>query len=147
RSDRIARLGETARPRQNDGRIPLPSPTTVGGQVNTIENVPSVSQLPPAPQAPVLRAAPQTVAMRRSRPRLGAGCSTTVDPQVLQPAAALPRGWCLMNLNRPMEAAKAFEVALQNSSQQAREDAAYGQSLAYLRLGLASNAAVSAAKM
>src|SRR6202008_4344676 len=56
-------------------------------------------------------------------------------------------GWCLMNLNRPMEAAKAFEVALQNSSQQAREDAAYGQSLAYLRLGLASNAAVSAAKM
>jgi tetratricopeptide (TPR) repeat protein len=51
-----------------------------------------------------------------------------------------------MGLNRPMEAIEAFEVALSGPAGKVREDAAYGQSLAYLRAGLANNAAVAAAK-
>lgn len=62
------------------------------------------------------------------------------------PNAALGRGWCLMQLDRPIEAAAAFELALQSASARTREDAAYGQSLAYLRAGLVDQAAVSATK-
>lgn len=74
------------------------------------------------------------------------GCGTSVDPSMLAPGAALDRGWCLMQLNRPIEAAAAFEVALRSPSSKAREDAAYGQSLAYLRAGLVDQAAVSATR-
>ncbi|WP_275785944.1 cellulose synthase [Pararhizobium gei] len=87
----------------------------------------------------------------RQRPRRAAtvrvtGCRRTIDPQILPPEAALTRGWCLMEINRPLEAAAAFEVGLLSASSKAREDAAYGQSLAYLRAGLASKAAVAAVK-
>lgn len=51
-----------------------------------------------------------------------------------------------MDLNRPLEAAEAFEVALRASASKLREDAAYGQSLAYLRAGLTGKAAVAAAR-
>jgi hypothetical protein len=51
-----------------------------------------------------------------------------------------------MDLNRPMEAADAFEAALASPTRRVREDAAYGQSLAYLRAGLSNNAAVAATK-
>jgi hypothetical protein len=50
-----------------------------------------------------------------------------------------------MDANRPVEAAKAFEVALRGSGQ-TKSDAAYGQSLAYMRAGLNDMAAVSATK-
>jgi tetratricopeptide (TPR) repeat protein len=75
-----------------------------------------------------------------------AGCATTVNPEALDPAVAVPRGWCLMNLNRPVEAAAAFEIGLRSPAPKDRQDAAYGQSLAYLRLGLSANAAVAAVK-
>lgn len=51
-----------------------------------------------------------------------------------------------MDANRPIEAAKAFDVALRSRSEQVRRDASYGQSLAYLRAGLIDNAAVSATR-
>jgi tetratricopeptide (TPR) repeat protein len=73
------------------------------------------------------------------------GCSSTVDPTGMAPSAALTRGWCLMGANRPMEAAAAFEAALRGTGK-TRTDAAYGQSLAYLRAGLPDMAAVAAAK-
>ncbi|MEW6631421.1 MAG: tetratricopeptide repeat protein, partial [Pseudomonadota bacterium] len=73
------------------------------------------------------------------------GCSTTLDPSSMPPEAALTRGWCLMQVNRPIEAAAAFEVALGGSGK-TRADAAYGQSLAYLRAGLTDRAAVSASQ-
>lgn len=79
----------------------------------------------------------------RSSPR---GCTTTIDPQTLVPESALSRGWCLMEINRPLEAAAAFERGLLSRSESARSDAAYGQSLAYLRVGLADKAAVAASK-
>jgi len=51
-----------------------------------------------------------------------------------------------MDLNRPLEAAKSFEVAVASGDRSIQEDAAYGQSLAYLRVGLTDRAAVAAAK-
>ncbi len=102
----------------------------------------------PAPIAQTYAAPVRTAAnvvntsSRGARPQRG--CSTTVDPDGLAPGAALSRGWCLMELNRPIEAADAFGAALKRGTGQVREDAAYGQSLAYLRVGLTDNAAVSA---
>ncbi len=75
-----------------------------------------------------------------------ASCHNSIDPRTLSPQAALNRGWCLMDLNRPLEAALSFEVGLLSNARNVRQDAAYGQSLAYLRAGLADKAAVSAAK-
>lgn len=155
RSVRIANLGETDRVTEQ-GRVPLPSPGTDRNQTQAIDDKPliirreppaqSVVTRAPAPQMVSARPAAQPAAVRGARPRGVAGCSTTIDPATLRPAEALPRGWCLMELNRPMEAAAAFEIGLRSDQQKAREDAAYGQSLAYLRLGLSSDAAVAAAK-
>ncbi|MFS8144634.1 cellulose synthase [Rhizobium sp. BR 249] len=105
----------------------------------------TVPQLEPDVAVRAARPAMQTVTVERG-PRQTRGCSTTVDAGQLSPNDALSRGWCLMELNRPMEAISAFEAALQSPARRVREDAAYGQSLAYLRAGLSSNAAVAATK-
>ncbi|UVK37814.1 tetratricopeptide repeat protein [Mesorhizobium sp. AR10] len=73
------------------------------------------------------------------------GCSSSIDPTTLAPKQALTLGWCLMEANRPVEAAAAFEAALHGSGK-TRTDAAYGQSLAYLRAGLSDMAAAAASK-
>ena len=52
-----------------------------------------------------------------------------------------------MELDRPAEAVVAFEAAMTGGSDAVRRDAAYGQSLAYLRSRLTDEAAVAAAKM
>ncbi|KQW33228.1 MULTISPECIES: hypothetical protein [unclassified Ensifer] len=148
RSERIARLGETeeerrdaiARQQQPLAREPAPI-------VGTERRSPAV----------VTEAAPRTTARYVGQPvivarrpqaagRAATGCRTTINPARLSSQAALTRGWCLMDLNRPLEAAEAFEVALQAPASQMREDAAYGQSLAYLRAGLTNKAAVAATK-
>ncbi|MBB3310832.1 hypothetical protein FHT78_002576 [Rhizobium sp. BK196] len=110
------------------------------------------SQVQPQPIAPAQSVVPgrparvmQAVAVERG-PRQIRGCSTTIDPARLSPGDALTRGWCLMDINRPMEAVKAFEAALASPVRKEREDAAYGQSLAYLRAGLSNRAAVAATK-
>ncbi len=104
------------------------------------------ARMQPQPVAPARPARNlQTVAVERG-PRQVSGCSTTIDASRLSPGDALARGWCLMDLNRPMEAAKAFEAALASPVRKDREDAAYGQSLAYLRVGLSNSAAVAATK-
>lgn len=65
----------------------------------------------------------------------------------LAPANALARGWCLMELDRPNEAAAAFERALTAPpTSETAQQAAYGRSLAYLRLGLTDQAAVSSSR-
>ncbi|GEO87013.1 hypothetical protein GCM10007920_13970 [Ciceribacter naphthalenivorans] len=89
-----------------------------------------------------LTAAPDGKARRGAARR---GCSNTLDPRTLSPQTALTRGWCLMDKNRPLEAIDSFEVAIGGVGQ-TRADGVYGQSLAYLRLGLADNAAVAAAR-
>lgn len=59
---------------------------------------------------------------------------------------ALAQGWCLMEVDRPLEAARAFARAGGSGRAQARSDAAYGESLAYLRAGLIDQAATAALK-
>lgn len=49
-----------------------------------------------------------------------------------------------MDLNRPTDAAANFARALQSATESVRSEAAYGQSLAYIRLGLPSDAMVAA---
>jgi tetratricopeptide (TPR) repeat protein len=114
---------------------------------------PAVRRQPAArqPQAEVVYEAeqPRAAPSRQAAPKGGrvrsSGCRTTEDPTGLSPEAALARGWCLMDVNRPIEAARAFEVALRGNGQ-TRADAAYGQSLAYMRAGLTDMAAVAATK-
>ncbi|MFN7167286.1 MAG: cellulose synthase, partial [Pannonibacter sp.] len=57
--------------------------------------------------------------------------------------AALLKGWCLMDLNRPEEAALAFNAALSGDGKTSR-DAAYGKSLAMLRVGRSFDAVEAA---
>lgn len=92
--------------------------------------------------APVL----QSVAQARTRPGARRTCTMTRDPGNLQPDAALTLGWCLMEINRPLEAVAAFDQALRTGSARTREEAAYGKSLAYLRKDLTSQAAIAAAE-
>ncbi|MDS7595568.1 cellulose synthase [Agrobacterium tumefaciens] len=99
---------------------------------------PAAVQSAPAPARKQVR-----VASQASRPR---SCAVYPDPQRLPPQQALDLGWCLMEANRPAEALKAFESAIAGGQSTVRSDAAYGQSLAYLRMGLTDNAAVSATK-
>jgi tetratricopeptide (TPR) repeat protein len=143
RSERIARLGEedtsddvapvsgerVARVARRERRVPVRE-TIVDGREQVVEEV----------------AVRQPRVSRTARRTQGAvNCRTTRDPRSLSPASALSLGWCLMELNRPMEAAQAFEAALAGDAR-TRSDAAYGQSLAYLRTGLTSDAAVAATK-
>ena len=62
----------------------------------------------------------------------------------LSPAQALQQGWCLMEKDRPVAAARAFERAQAARDAQAQRDAAYGLSLAKSRSGLTSQAALAA---
>ena len=56
-------------------------------------------------------------------------------------------GWRLLNQSRPIEAAQAFESALQTTTGRARQDAAYGRSLALLAAGDTGAAGRSAASI
>src|SRR5690606_27670547 len=65
--------------------------------------------------------------------RGGRNCIMTHEnPARLSPGAALTLGWCLMEIDRPLEAVAAFDQAFKNGSSRTREEAAYGKSLAYL---------------
>lgn len=82
----------------------------------------------------------------QARSTLGRTCAITRNPAGLSGDSALTRGWCLMEINRPMEAVAAFDQALATGSGRVREEAAYGKSLAYLRKNLTSEAAIAAAE-
>jgi Flp pilus assembly protein TadD len=127
-------------------RLPAPQPPA-GGPRSDLQY--SAEPSPQAAAASYAIEEPQIVRRQPQRSKgdriRSSGCRTTDDPQGLSPQAALTRGWCLMEANRPIEAAKAFEVALRGKGQ-TRSDAAYGQSLAYMRAGLNDMAAVSATK-
>ncbi len=139
RSERIARLGEADT--SNDAaplrRAGLPKVASAERELPAqTERTQIVEEVAVKPQrtARTARRATGTV-----------NCRSTQDPAGLPPAGALSLGWCLMELNRPMEAAQAFEAAFAGEGH-TRSDAAYGQSLAYLRAGLTSDAAVAATK-
>ncbi|TCA37250.1 cellulose synthase [Rhizobium leguminosarum bv. viciae] len=152
RSSRITNLEDTSSLIPN-AVTPPPEKGTLAAQQPTqrppTEPLPAERRitLQPGSQVVVRAAKPamETATVQRG-PRQTRGCSTTIDAEQLKPADALSRGWCLMDINRPMEAISAFEAALQSPTRKVREDAAYGQSLAYLRAGLSGNAAVAATK-
>jgi tetratricopeptide (TPR) repeat protein len=154
RSERIARVGEVETPEEREVRLTQRTATPPA-----LQERPAAGELPLKPAHRVVedetayvdyraeKPRPATAVSQQAAPvRRAGGCKTTVDPRTLRPGSALERGWCLMDLNRPLEAAEAFEVALLGTNARSREDAAYGQSLAYLRAGLSGKAAVSAAK-
>lgn len=87
---------------------------------------------------------PDVQVVTRSRGSAAGGCGSSVPVRSLSPESALTRGWCLMDLNRPAEAAVAFEIALLSTSAKTRQDAAYGGSLANLRSGVTDRASVAA---
>jgi tetratricopeptide (TPR) repeat protein len=60
-------------------------------------------------------------------------------------AAALQRGWCLLNLKRPAAAAEAFEAAKRSGNAQIDADAAAGMAYAKLQQGLTAEAGAAAA--
>jgi tetratricopeptide (TPR) repeat protein len=138
RSERIAKVGE------------VEEPETANRQQRVANETVLVQRQPRSTRVlqDVGDVQPEQVAMTRPRRTVAVdrGCKSTINPQTLAPEAALTRGWCLMERNRPIEAAAAFEVGMLGSSAKTREDAAYGQSLAYLRAGLSGKAAVSAVK-
>ncbi|MEQ1955474.1 cellulose synthase [Mesorhizobium sp. CN2-181] len=151
RSERIATLGEIRRDRQRPGT--LPAPPAQAGAASPIAERQTYGDTAEAP-ARVIEASEQV------RPAQGSGsgsakgdrlqrnrsCKTTQAYSNLGGSASLARGWCLMEMKRPLEAIKAFENAMERGDATVQRDAAYGQSLAYLRVGLSNDAAVAAAK-
>ncbi|KAA3502010.1 cellulose synthase [Rhizobium rhizogenes] len=159
RSQRIADVG-TARMVDQSGQPLAPvtappvaaaSPTTAPApyapqaETAVVYSQPTVQQSAPEPSRKQARRPTQAQreASAASRPR---SCAAYPDPQRLPPQQALDLGWCLMETNRPAEALKAFESAIEGGQSTVKSDAAYGQSLAYLRMGLTDHAAVSATK-
>lgn len=59
-------------------------------------------------------------------------------------AAALQRGWCLLNLERPVAAAQAFEAAQRSGNAEVAADAATGLTYAKIQQGLTSEAVAAA---
>lgn len=137
RSDRIDAIGRPASRRtkamRRTGQI---DPQTTGAVRQAETKVTSEASAASRSQVVVADAAP-----------VPTGCARTDLHSTATGSAALRRGWCLMELDRPAEAVLAFEAAMTGGSNAVRRDAAYGQSLAYLRSRLTNEAAVAAAKM
>ena len=143
RSTRIADLGRTVnnprKLRQTDAPTGAPGGALLAPIPYVQDTLPTQSP-PEAFTTSTPNPPSRTIANDRQSPRQPPrrrSCATSnVPSSTLSPAAALDRGWCLMDVNRPLEAVSAFEAALRSGSERIRSDAAYGQSLAYLRAGL-----------
>ncbi|WEK49627.1 MAG: hypothetical protein P0Y66_18255 [Candidatus Kaistia colombiensis] len=156
RSPRIAALADPKTARQRlaaaeaipgpDGAVAAdPEPASRVEVADEEAADPAPAARPVRRQAAAQPAAPR--AAQRSAARGGGrACTGDVRPALLSSMNALSRGWCLMELNRPIEAADSFDVALRTSYGQVAQDAAYGKTLAYLRAGLTDQAAASAAQ-
>jgi tetratricopeptide (TPR) repeat protein len=108
-------------------------------RIMEIAAVPSQAVPAPAPQKPAAASPAAATRSSGAAPQSRTGCGGGA-------AGALATGWCLMEANRPLEAARAFARAGESGSATVRSDAAYGESLAYLREGLSDQAAVAALK-
>ncbi|WP_262028760.1 tetratricopeptide repeat protein [Microvirga sp. Mcv34] len=157
RSQRIAELADGTNPAAR--RQPVAAPAVVA-QVPAAQPAestpPPVQPRPASSRVTVERVETEqtftrteaNVRRRQSQARstLGRSCAITRNPAGLTGDSALTRGWCLMEINRPMEAVAAFDQAIATGSGRTREEAAYGKSLAYLRKNMTSEAAVAAAE-
>lgn len=149
RSPRIADLLNPARRRveARDGRPALPDVSPMDRLVpapGPVERAPRRAvRTEPAPSMRHEDDIP-AMAVTRSRPvpaRPGSGsCGAS-----LTGAAALQRGWCLLNLKRPAAAAEAFDAAQRSGNEQIAADAAEGKAYAKLQQGLTGEASAAAA--
>jgi len=145
RSERIAALLDPRRARaardQGQPRQDIPSRAAP---------IPSATEsMEPAPSRPghsmTVRQAvrddveAEPVQRRPAAPRPGGGCGNAGSG-----AAALQRGWCLLNLKRPAAAAEAFDAAMRSSTGQVAADAAAGKTYAKLQQGLTAEASAAA---
>jgi hypothetical protein len=153
KSERIANLGLAVgnQPPINPGQAAYaPQRTTQAAAARPMAEPVARQAVHPVRQPSVQTAAPgrtvaaprQTAPATSSRNRT-AGCALGQSPSS-SPEQSVAHGWCLMDLNRPLEASQAFELGSRSSVQRVREDAAYGLSLSYLRLGLTNQAAIAA---
>lgn len=125
RSQRIADVG-TARMVDQSGQAvaPITAPPVVAqvtsppvqtnvpqGETAVVYNPPVVQQPEPSRKQARRPAQVQRETGAASRPR---SCAAYPDPQRLPPQQALDLGWCLMETNRPAEALKAFESAIES---------------------------------
>jgi len=155
RSQRIADLaaGRTPRRRTSKASPIVPEPAAPAQQVTTEtreEEPPARSRavsmaVSDASSAVYRRVVRQTGSIR-TRTANRRNCTMTRNPSNLSADAALALGWCLMEINRPLEAVAAFDQAINNGSARTREEAAYGKSLAFLRKDLTAQAAIAAAE-
>ena len=120
--------------------IPLPQPRPAHVTQYAVQTVQVVAQQQPRQAASAAPAESSGGGGGR-----GGSCENFRPPASLSPGGALTHAWCLMDLNRPAQAVDHFSRALDAASQATRSDAAYGLSLAYIRLGLTDEAAVAAA--
>ncbi|MBM6583168.1 tetratricopeptide repeat protein [Microvirga sp. BT689] len=153
RSQRIADLADRTNPALRRQSAPVPPRADMPAG----ETAPSVAAGYAAPrqvtvervevEQPLVRSE-EGIRRRQTEARsvLGRSCAITRNPNGLSGDAALTRGWCLMEINRPLEAVFAFDQAIAAGSSRTREEAAYGKSLAYLRKNLTSQAATAAAE-
>lgn len=147
RTSAAARPAVTGTP---TGVIPQAGPATAAGPAQATA-LDLLGPADPAPAAARGAAVPSSGVATASGSGQYAACVARTDAGMrtgtLSPADALRRGWCLMELDRPNEAASAFDLALRAPpSSETAQQATYGRSLAYLRLGLTDEAAVSAAR-
>lgn len=146
RSERIADLADGANP--GTGR--RSAPVQPRSEVDAAQRL-AVSRQATMERVEVEQPLARTeegVRLRQTQARsiLGRSCAMTRNPTGFAGDAALARGWCLMEINRPLEAVAAFDQAIATGSGRTREEAAYGKSLAYLRKNLTSKAAIAAAE-
>lgn len=149
RSPRIADLLNPARgrppaPERETRPLPETSPTARTAPVPELaEQAPRrIVRAEPAPTMRYEDEIPSAAVPRRpaaERPRSGSCGSGTGG------AAALQRGWCLLNLKRPAAAAEAFDAAQRSGNARIAADAAAGKAYAKLQQGLTGEASAAAA--
>ena len=152
RSARIATFGDPTAT-QATTVAPTAAPVAAPVAAATVQNI-AYEQQPAAVVQPAVQTTQQQPAQQPQASSGGGGsggsgsggsnCTTYTPPNSLSAQAALNRAWCLMDLDRPTDAIANFARALDSSNAKTRSDAAYGQSLAYVRLGLAKDASVAA---
>lgn len=138
----------------------LPAPVLPAAYERTAAATPVPPQTG-APAPPPLPVAPARADLSPARMagtvRMAPAREVFVSPEPLRPGTTsaapmssncggspLTQGWCLMKLGRPSQAAIAFRAAAASGSAKDRQDASYGLSLAFLRLGLTGQAALAA---
>lgn len=153
KSERILALVSPAARRRLASRAPTvaSSPAAVSPSTPLPVSRPAAAVAAPLPLNGAL---PERLAGYDDGPAPGASappnapCSSAGDAAFragrMSPEEGLARGWCLLELNRPREAINAFDVAVRGGAGRTAEDAAYGKSLAYMRLGLTNEAQVAA---